>query len=167
GKDFFTTKRLNATGSLQQFANANAVSLLGVTAEVDYQLTDQWAARTGYAFQRSKITDDPNASIIGNAVWDVPRNKVMMGVGYDNASILSADVTAKYRDITYSDNTNTLTCPSYWNFDLAIWKKIGADLTARLDIENVFNNKYVSPGGPVGLTQSPGRFFMGTLRVAF
>ena len=165
--DFFTQQNLNTAGTLKTFANASAVKLLGFTAEVDYLLTDQWSLKTGYAFQYSKVTDNPTPSDAHRFLVDVPRNKVLMGVGYDNASIVSADATARYKDIAFADTANALTTTSYWCFDLGLWRKIGKFVTARLDVQNVFNHKYQSPGGPIGLTQDPGRFFLGTIRAAF
>lgn len=166
-KDFVTLRNLNATGTQKTYANASAVRMLGVTAEVNAPIADHWKARTGYAFQYSKVTDNPDSTQIGTFLQDVPRNKFMAGLGYDHPSIASADVLAKYRDTSYADSANALTASAYWNIDVALWKKLGESMTVRLDVENVFNDKYESPGGPVGLTMAPGRLFAGSVQLAF
>jgi len=82
--------------------------------------------------------------------------------------IIDASVTVNYYADIYFDNENTLSTSDYYTVDLAVAHKFFNHLTAYVNVDNLFNQKY-----PIFLSTSkadtiaPGIIIIGGLKFEF
>ncbi|NVL26519.1 TonB-dependent receptor, partial [Pseudomonas syringae pv. actinidiae] len=137
--------------------NAGAVDNSGLELEWSGLLPNHFNYYTSYTYTRAKQKDDltvfNNGAAIelptsGKQFANVPKNMLAANIGYDDGSYygtFGGKVTSKL----YGDLTNDESIPGRTIFNLGagiylpVDKKIVKDATLRLNVDNLFDKKYL------------------------
>jgi len=149
--------------------NISKVNSYGIEAELQWYATNELSFFTTYTYNISKIEEDTqDKSLEGNYLPNDPRHNLHVGARYNNPKIIDASVTVNYYADIYFDNENTLSTSDYYTVDLAVAHKFFNHLTAYVNVDNLFNQKY-----PIFLSTSkadtiaPGIIIIGGLKFEF
>jgi outer membrane receptor protein involved in Fe transport len=125
--------------------NAGRARSRGVEAEVDWTLTPEWSATLGYAFADSTIVEnefDPES--VGKQQGGIPRNRVAGSVTYAAASGWRVTPQLRWVSKSWGDNDNTFPVDSHVVVDLAASYPVTHRLQAYVQIENLFDKRYIA-----------------------
>ena len=148
--------------------NIGKVRIQGLEMELGWAITSQWNVSLNYTYNDSEIreyTSDPEVE--GNDLPKTPHNKVSAGVMYTNPDIINFNVLFHYASKMYETNDNVDSIDGHATVDLCLWRKLFEFVTAKLEVENLFNNKYVTDVSTDYDTIVPGLVVRGYLRFEF
>ncbi|GJE19150.1 TonB-dependent receptor [Methylobacterium marchantiae] len=124
-------------------------------------VTDWWQIAGGYAFTDARIESgfSQGATVIrpGNRVALVPFNAVTLWNKFDVTPEFSFGIGVINQTHTFAASDDSVRLPSYTRFDLGLFYRLNDSWRAQVNIENVFDRKYVatadgnnniSPGAP-------------------
>ena len=105
-------------------------------------ITPAWQVIGGAAFQRAKIVSTTSAAAAGKRVPLVPertfslwnRVQVMPAVGVGFGVVHQTDMFAAI--------DNTVTLPGFTRADGALFLRLGASMSAQVNVENLFDERY-------------------------
>jgi catecholate siderophore receptor len=141
-------------------------------------VTPAWSVSGGYAYTEAEFVADTSATLRrGAAVAQVPKHTFALWNRLDFTPALGAGVGVIHRTKMLASNeliataaspTPNVELPGYTRVDAAVFMKINANVTAQLNVENLFDRKYfanahsntnIMPGAP--------RSFRAALNVMF
>ena len=134
--------------------NAGAAQSWGLEDETSWIITPKLSGLIGYTYAVSQITDNPlDPASIGQQQANIPRHKISAGITY--AGNRGWHVTPQVRWIsrTWGDNDHTLPIDEHFIADLSGDYPITSSIKAFLQIQNVFDRRYVADNS--GFTLSP------------
>jgi outer membrane receptor protein involved in Fe transport len=149
--------------------NISKVNIYGIEAQLQWYATNDLSFFTTYTYNISKIDEDTqNKALEGNYLPNDPRHNLHVGARYNNPNIIDASVTVNYYADIYFDNENTLSTSDYYTVDLAVARKFFNHVTAYVNVENLFNQKYpIFRSLSTSDTIDPGVLVMGGLKFEF
>ncbi len=160
-----------------QLVNAASAQAQGIEAEVNWKIDTSLSARLGYTFADSvyKANPDDPASV-GLQLTDVPRNTITGGLAYQNEDGWRIATDARWVSTTAWANTDhtdpgmpyQAAADSHFIVDLSGSYPILTNLTAYVQVQNLFDRRYIVNPGPYNPPEygTPFEAFAG-FRVAF
>jgi outer membrane receptor protein involved in Fe transport len=125
--------------------NAGRARSRGVEAEADWAISPQWSAALGYTFADSTITESAfDPASVGNQQGGVPRHKASGGVTYAGASGWRVTPQLRWLSKSWGDNDHAFPVDEHVVVDLAASYPVTARLAAFLQIENLFDRRYIA-----------------------
>lgn len=138
----------------------------GVELGASGNVTERWSVIGAYAYQEAELTARQSATVAaGNRLPNTPKHAFALWNRYDFTRAFGLGLGMIYQTARYTSTDNTVTLPSFVRFDAAAYYRITDNVTAQLNVENIFDRDYysnansnnnISPGAPrlvrVGLT---------------
>jgi catecholate siderophore receptor len=131
----------------------------GFEAQLAGDLTDDWQASLGYAFQDGEIRSTTSAAPAGRTLAQVPRHQLSAWTRYDIAPTLGLGLGVVHQSKSFATISNGVTLPAYTRFDAAAFWDVTPRIALQLNVENLFNERYfpsahsdhnISTGEPFG-----------------
>jgi len=131
--------------------NISEVDIHGVEAELQWYAATNLTVFGNYTYNESKISkDEVDKNQEGNYLTDDPRQKLHLGMSYQNPRIMNITLGwNRYIDKYYNVDEVTQAKDSFWSVDLAVSRKFFNQVTAYLNVENLFDsvdNEGIAPG---------------------
>ncbi|WP_156894875.1 TonB-dependent siderophore receptor [Janthinobacterium sp. 1_2014MBL_MicDiv] len=133
----------------------------GLELEVNGKVQAGWSIAGGYAWQRAVLTATQSATALeGATVAHVPRHSLSLWNRYDFSPAWGAALGVIARSAVFASVSNTVALPGFTRFDGAVYFKPPGPFQLQLNVENLFNKKYVAsahsndniaPGSPRAL----------------
>ena len=158
------------TVSVNQYErdNLDEVKIHGVEVELKWAATDWLSLFANYTYNSTRIEKDPvNPENEGNLINGYPKHKARAGVMYSDPRILDVNLSYNYRGKRYQDIENTTELKGFSTFDLSISRKLFNHVELSLNVENIFDKKYIFGEYEDYDSVSPGRVVMGKLKFRF
>lgn len=140
----------------------------GVEFGISGQITQNWQVFAGYAYMQSETEATPNPAQIGQTLGNAPENTFNLWTTYNIIEPLQVGFGAQFVDDRLNGDTNTARlAPSYWTFDAMLSYKISKNVTVRLNIYNLADERYVDRVGGGHFVPGPGRSAALTASIKF
>jgi len=168
GDDFIGT-RLTAPNTYR-YDNISRVQIVGVEAELRFEVLDGLTAYAGYSFNRSTILRDAAApEDEGNDLPFEPTHKGRLGVTYSDPRYLTADLSATYVGQRYVDmeNTEKDRLDDFVSLDLHLARRIWEVLLLEVNFENLLDERYKVYSLPTDVSYAPGFRVSGYVTLQF
>jgi catecholate siderophore receptor len=129
----------------------------GYEVGVNGTITSVWEIAGGFARQKARITSTTAAARTGATVPLVPGSTLSLWNKYQLASRLGLGLGLIHQTDMYATIDNAVTLPKFTRVDGAIFFRLGTQLRAQMNLENLFNEKYyplahnnnnITPGSP-------------------
>jgi iron complex outermembrane receptor protein len=117
------------------FGNSFRGHLTGLEAWSTWRVADQWRLQAGYVHQRLRLAAQPGRSVApGNEaqLGNDPRNRALLGVGWDLSSTMEVDLQARY-----VGSLPTPAVPRYTAIDLRWGWRLRPDLELSLAVRSL------------------------------
>ncbi|MBR1216585.1 TonB-dependent receptor [Bradyrhizobium sp. U87765 SZCCT0131] len=156
----FQTEKTNAreSGTVNGVANTivagAAYRIQGIDLEAAGKITDRWSVFGGYVLMTSRVTASnvaPPATAgyttnVGLPLANIAHQSfnILTKYKFDDGWELGGQATFRskiYGGTLLAANQGT-ELPSYWRFDAFVEKKVTANLTAKIFVNNIFNKLY-------------------------
>ncbi|HWL39624.1 MAG TPA: TonB-dependent receptor, partial [Gemmatimonadaceae bacterium] len=107
--------------------------------------------------QKAVITSTTAAAQAGTTVPLVPGTTLSLWNKYQVASPLGLGLGVIHQTDMYATIDNTVVLPAFTRVDAALFLRLGSHLSAQMNLENLFNEKYyplahnnnnITPGSP-------------------
>ena len=148
--------------------NLDEVKIHGVEVELKWAATDWLSLFANYTYNSTRIEKDPvNPENEGNLINGYPKHKARAGVMYSDPRILDVNLSYNYQGKRYQDIENTTELKGFSTFDLSISRKFFNHVELSLNVENIFDKKYIFGEYEDYDSVSPGRIVMGKLKFRF
>lgn len=121
------------------------------------RLLPNWQATAGFALQDARLTSSTTAGPAGRKVPLVPRTQASLWTRYDVVPGFGAGFGVIHNDSSFTTISNAVVLPAYTRVDAALFARLGKNLDAQINLENLFNTGYfptahtdnnISTGGP-------------------
>jgi len=129
--------------------NAGKAHHQGVELESEYLINQRVSAILNYSYMQAKYDKYSYEDDYGNLqiadkknIEEVPKQMFITGLRYDDQRGLQANLDLRWVDKQYMDAMNKASLPSYSVVDMGLRKKIKDNVTASLNIFNLFDKKY-------------------------
>lgn len=156
--------------------NIGDVSIKGIEAEVKYDFTSKLSVFANYTFTDAKILNYKtnntrvDSNLTGKYLTDIPQHKISGGIHFFN-KIANASLMVKYYGSAWINEYNSVEneyfftdkFPGYLIFNVRIEKTLFKKFTTSIQVENVFDKKYVDSQ----LQQNPGRMIFFKIGITF
>ena len=150
-------------GNFNALANVGTVKSTGLETGINWQLSDMLNWYNSASINRSTYEDDivDGTTVVrtsGKTVVDAPEWMFTSELGLETASVF-AKLNFKYTDERQYTYLNEGSVPSFTMFNLALGYRFGdlgmvRELTAQLDVTNLFDKDYISTVGSGGFVNS-------------
>ena len=129
----------------------------GFEAGASGSITPHWDLVAAYAQQRAVIRSTTSAAPAGTIVPLVPRTSLSVWNRYQAASRLGLGIGVIHQSAMYAAVSNTVKLPAFTRADGAAYFAIVENLSAQLNVENLFDATYyplangnnnITPGSP-------------------
>ena len=148
--------------------NLDEVKIHGAELELKWTVTDWLSLFANYTYNSTRIKKDPvNPDNEGNLIDDYPKHKARAGVMYSDPRFLDVNVNCNYRGKRYQDIENTIELEDFFTFDLSVSRKFFNHVELSLNVENIFDKKYIFNKDVDYDSVSPGRVVMGKVKFRF
>lgn len=156
--------------------NIGDVTIKGIETEVKYEFTEKFSVFANYTFTDAKILNykinnaNVDSNLTGKYLTDIPQHKISGGIHLFN-KIANVSLMAKYYGSAWINEYNSVDqeyfftnkFPGYLIFNIRLEKIIFKKFTTSIQVENIFNKKYVDNQ----LQQNPGRMIYGSIGYKF
>lgn len=117
----------------------------GFEASLAGYVTDAWQVTGGYAYTDARITSDTSGTIVkGNRVGLVPFNTFSLWNRYQFNPVWAAGVGIIHYTNFFASSDDTVQLPEFTRVDAAIFFRLNEMWRAQLNIENVFDRRYIA-----------------------
>lgn len=132
---FFGTRNINAGRARSR----------GVEAEADWVISAQWSATLGYTYADSTIRESAfDSASIGKQQGGIPRHRVSAAVTYQGPGGWRITPQLRWLSKSWGDNDNTFPVDEHVVVDLAASYPLRRDLEAFVQLENLFDKRYIA-----------------------
>jgi catecholate siderophore receptor len=116
-----------------------------------------WSLSGGFARQAALITSTTAAAAAGTTVPLVPSTTLSLWNKYQVVPAFALALGAVHQTRMYAAVSNTVTLPAFTRFDAGLYYSLPADVSAQINVENIFNTVYyplangnnnITPGAP-------------------
>lgn len=153
-----TNQRLPDPNNAGFFILSGKTNTQGFEIGANGYVTDWWQVAGGYAYTDARIESATSATIVaGNKVGLVPFNSVSLWNKFAVTPEFSVGVGYIYQTHTFASSDDSVRLPGYSRFDLGFFYQINESTRAQVNIENVFDRRYIytadnnnnlTPGAP-------------------
>lgn len=136
--------RINVKGSPNVFLNMNLGTSRSQGVELfgDVRLAPRWSMNAAYSFVNAVVTSDPDATIVGNLIAEVPKHTGSVAVRYRGAKGTSGELRGLIVSRTYGDTANLAISPAHRVVDFSIAQPLRGSIDIYALVENLFDEKY-------------------------
>jgi len=129
----------------RQRQNLERARIRGVETELEVRPARDWRIVGSYTYTDTEVIDAPQQrSLEGKRLAQVARHGAALTVRYDNPTVLTAAVTARYVGRQFEDDLNTLLLGSYVVVDLFISRRVTKWAEAFAAVENLLDTTYTT-----------------------
>jgi catecholate siderophore receptor len=117
-----------------------------------------------YTYSDGKFLDNVSGTVVaGNQLPNMPKHSASVWTRFDPIAEVGAAIGVIYAGRRYAATDNFVALPGYTRVDAALYYTISPELTAQLNVENVFNTRYylyahsnnnITPGSPTAFKVS-------------
>ncbi len=148
--------------------NLDEVKIHGAELELKWTATDWLSFFANYTYNSTRIKKDPvNPENEGNLIDDYPKHKARAGVMYSDPRNLDVNLIYNYRGKRYQDIENKIKLEDFSTFDLSVSRKFFNHVELSLNVENIFDRKYIFAEYDDYDSVPPGRVVMGKVKFRF
>ena len=148
-------------------AQRGEVRSRGIEIETVASLDDEWDVRGAYAYTDIEVTKDPDAALVGRAIYGVPMHQFSLWADhnfkYGTFSGLGLGAGLRYLGASWGDTLNTFKVQDVALVDAAIhydWDIYRLSL----NVSNIFDTEYVASCDDVWCYYGQERTLLATLR---
>jgi outer membrane receptor protein involved in Fe transport len=132
---FFGTRNINAGKARSR----------GIEFETQMDIATGWTAAVAYTFADSRITSNALDPVsVDRQVADVPENRASVSVTYQSSWGLRITPQFRWLQSSYGDNDHTFPVDAQHIFALSSSYSINKCAEVFVNIENLFNERYVA-----------------------
>ena len=125
--------------------NAGRARARGVEAEADWTFSPAWSATLGYTYADSTITQSAfDPASVGKQQGGIPRHRVNASLTYAAAAGWRITPQVRWLSKSWGDNDNTLPVDEHVVVDLAASYPVTRKLEAFVQVENLFDRRYIA-----------------------
>jgi catecholate siderophore receptor len=132
---------------------------LGVTGRI----TERWQVIGSYTYLDSEVRDSNNIADIGNRLGNVPKHSGSLWMLYELPMGIEVGGGARYVSGRYTNVANTRHVDDYWVADATVGYDISEKMSLRLNVLNIFDERYADLIGGGHFVPGPGRSAVATL----
>jgi iron complex outermembrane recepter protein len=134
-------------------------------------VTEAFSLSGSMTYLDAEIQDEFDVSIDGNRPADVPEFSANVWTRYSFENNTDVNLGAIYVGERFGDEKNTYKKDAYTRFDAGVAHTIkydeNLDITARLNVENIFDKEYLAGGSQTKTVLGEGRNYMATLQFRY
>ncbi len=131
------------------------VLVQGIELGVSGKLTEDWSVYGGYAVMESKILSSTTITTYngvpipeqGHRLSNTPEQTASIWTTYELPHGFSVGTGVQFVDKRFSNNIETSSVPGYWLQDGMVSWKANKNLTFRVNVSNLWNEKYIDRVG--------------------
>jgi len=135
---------------------------LGATGK----LTERWSIIASYSYLDTEIRESNTPAEIGNRLGNVPDHSGTLWSVYEFPGGLELGGGARYVGTRYTNVANTREIGDYWLIDATIAYEFMSGTTVRLNLLNLFDERYVDQVGGGHFVPGAGRSAIATVAFA-
>ena len=146
---FFYTRAQNFIGSRTtgenefEMDNVTEVQIMGVDAELKYDISKMWSLYGGYTFNWTTVVkDETDPALKDNHIPFVPLHRARLGLVFKYKKWITVDLSARYEGERYVDYTESDKMNDYFSLDLALSGYVTEHVNWNLSFENMLNEHY-------------------------
>lgn len=125
------------------FVLTGASRTRGVEFGANGKITDQWQVIAAYAFQDAIISKTTSTAAAGKKIALVPQNMASLWNKYEFMPEWSAGIGIVNQSQQYAAVDNAVKLKGFTRFDGALYHNITPQHRVQLNVENIFNHKYI------------------------
>lgn len=114
----------------------------GFEAQLAGNLTAQWQASLGYAFQDGEIRSTTSAAPAGRTLAQVPRHHASAWTRYDFTPAVGVGLGVVHQAKSFATISNAVTLPSFTRVDAAGFWDVTGRIALQVNVENLFDERY-------------------------
>ena len=164
-----TNFTLSVTPALitRQRRNLGRTRSVGVEAESEFRITNNWSLTTGYLFAVATVRRAPqDLTLEGLWVPQVPRHQFTLQTIYSHPGQVTAALQFRAAGKQFDDDQNRLPLGSYAVIDLMISRPITRQIELFVGAQNLLNERFAVGRTPLETLGMP-RLVRGGLRIRF
>jgi catecholate siderophore receptor len=136
---------------------------LGATGK----LTTNWSIIASYGYIDSEIRESNDPLEVGKHLRNVPDHSGSLWTVYELPFGLEVGGGVRYGGTRYTNEFNNREIGDYWVADATLAYKLMSGATARLNVFNLFDERYIDQVGGGHFVPGPGRSAIATVAFAF
>lgn len=155
-----------AGGTCRRRENIEEFKTSGIETELEARPNRYWTLGGSYAFNPTEITKArTQPQLVGRVARGTAKHQGTILVGFDNPSILAANLTTRFVGKRFDDDVNLLPLESFTVVDMRVSRRLTSNANAFVTVENVFDREYEATRAANGFVRNGGpRFFEGGLQ---
>ena len=127
------------------------------------RITDRWQVIGSYTYLDSEVRESLNADEIGNRLQNVPDHSASLWTLYSLPQGIELGGGFRYVGTRYTNVANTRKIDDYWVVDATVGYDINPQTTLRLNVFNIFDERYIDQVGGGHFVPGAGRSAVATL----
>ncbi|MEI6859741.1 MAG: TonB-dependent receptor [Shewanella sp.] len=134
------------------------------------QVSDNWFLTGSMMYLDAEYVRPDSDSLDGMAPVDAPELSANIWTRYEMTDNLAFNIGAIYVGERFANTTNDVTKDDYVRFDLGAaytMEIMGSDVSARFNVQNLFDTDYLAGGGVTDVAVGEGRNFTLALKAKF
>jgi catecholate siderophore receptor len=163
---------VNAAGFLNQKTNARTEDpadttdilvlegeqeIIGFELGAAGNITKEWSIYGGYTFLCSEITSSKNPAEVGKQLSNTPEHSLSLWTAYELPWNFEAGAGVQFVDDRFNNNTNQRKAPEYHVVDAMLGYEVNKNVTIRLNVYNLADERYIDRVGGGHFIPGPGR----------
>jgi outer membrane receptor protein involved in Fe transport len=137
----------------------------GIEVMTDVRLARRWSLNAGYTLADSTIIEDPDASLVGNMIPEVPKHIGSLGLRYRSDRGTSVDLRGRVVSRSYGEASNLALSPANRVVDFSVSQPVRPWLDVYGVVENVFDESYYLALAPTSFRSGLPRTVTGGVRI--
>ena len=106
------------------------------------RITEDWQVIGSYTYLDSEVRDSNTATEVGNRLGNVPKHSGSLWTLYTLPQGIEIGGGVRYVSSRYTNVSNTRKVGDYWLADATIGYNINAKTTLRVNVFNIFDERY-------------------------
>ncbi len=130
------------------------------------RLTEHWSVVASYTYLDTEIRESANPVEIGNRLGNVPDHSGSLWTTYELPFGLEVGGGVRYVGTRYTNVANTREVDNYWVADATVAYEFRPGTTLRLNVFNLFDERFIDQVGGGHFVPGPGRSAIATVAFA-
>ena len=127
------------------------------------RITENWQVIASYTYLDSEVIDSNTPTEVGNRLGNVPKHSGSLWTLYTLPQGVEIGGGVRYVDARYTNVSNTRKVDDYWVADATLGYDINEKMTLRVNVFNIFDERYADALGGGHFIPGPGRSAVATL----
>jgi catecholate siderophore receptor len=127
------------------------------------RITRDWQVIASYTYLDAEVKESNTASEIGNRLQNVPDHSASLWTLYKLPQGIEVGGGVRYVGTRYTNVANTRKIGDYWVADATLGYDISKSMSLRLNVFNIFNERYIDQVGGGHFVPGTGRSALATL----